>query len=291
MGLLIRPTSRLAQAEEPQARLAVTPASAGWQYVSFTVYHLRAGQRLSGTAEGQETLVMILTGVGEAWLNGQALREVGERLSVFDDRSPYALYLSVDGHYEIICRSEGMEIAVAAAPATEQHLPARLIGPADISLEIRGSGQTERRIRHILDTDQEAERLIAVEVITPGGNWSSFPPHKHDSENPPHESYLEETYYYHIQPADGFAIQRVYTYDGLDETMTVHDGELVLVPRGYHTVAAVPGCDLYYLNVMAGPRRAWQYQVDEAFRRLLPPSGSIMGTVLRPGSGASLRSS
>ncbi|WP_069803205.1 5-deoxy-glucuronate isomerase [Thermogemmatispora onikobensis] len=289
MGLLIRPRPGPALAEGPQERLVVTPSSAGWHYVAFTVYHLRAGQRLRGAAKGQESLVMILTGVGEAWLNGQALGEVGERLSVFDDRSPYALYLSVDGHYEIVCRSEEMEIAVAAAPATEQHLPARLIGPPAISLEIRGSGQTERRIRHILDTDQEAERLIVVEVITPGGNWSSFPPHKHDTENPPQESYLEETYYHHIQPADGFAIQRVYTDDGLDETMTVHDGELVLVPRGYHTVAAVPGCDLYYLNVMAGPRRAWQYQVDAAFRRLLPPSGSIMGTVRRPGASSAGR--
>ncbi|MBX5450845.1 5-deoxy-glucuronate isomerase [Thermogemmatispora sp.] len=289
MGLLIRPTPLPAQAEAPHVRLAVTPASAGWQYVSFMVYHLRAGQRLSGAAQGQETLVMILAGIGEARLNGQMLGEVGERLSVFEDRAPYALYLSVDGHYELVCRSERMEVAIAAAPPTEQQVPARLIGPADISLEIRGSGQTERRIRHILDTDQEAERLIAVEVITPGGNWSSFPPHKHDTENPPHESYLEETYYHHIQPADGFAIQRVYSYDGLDETLTVHDGELVLVPRGYHTVAAVPGCDLYYLNVMAGPRRAWQYQVDAAFRRLLPPSGSITGTVLRPGAPASGR--
>nr|BBH92388.1 5-deoxy-glucuronate isomerase [Thermogemmatispora argillosa] len=289
MGLLIRPTPLPAQAEVPHESLVVTPASAGWQYVSFKIYHLRAGQRLSGAAEGQETLVMILAGVGEASLNGQALGQVGERLSVFEDRAPYALYLSIDGRYEIVCRSESMEVAVAAAPSTERHLPARLIRPTDISLEIRGAGQTERRIRHILDTDQEAERLIAVEVITPGGNWSSFPPHKHDTENPPHESYLEETYYHHIQPADGFAIQRVYTYDGLDETLTVHDGELVLVPRGYHTVAAVPGCDLYYLNVMAGPRRAWQYQVDAAFRRLLPPSGSITGTVLRPDAPASGR--
>ncbi|WP_376796575.1 5-deoxy-glucuronate isomerase [Thermogemmatispora sp.] len=286
MGLLIRPLAPAPfESELPQARLTVTPASAGWRYVSFTVYHLRAGQRLAGAAEGQETLVIVLTGVGEARLNGQALGEVGERLSVFEEHAPYALYLSVDGRYEIVSRSEQMEIAVAAAPASERHLPARLIRPEDISLEIRGSGQTERHIRHILDTDQEAERLIAVEVITPGGNWSSFPPHKHDSENPPHESYLEETYYHHIQPADGFALQRVYTYDGLDETLAVHDGELVLVPRGYHTVAAVPGCDLYYLNIMAGPRRVWQYQVDAAFRRLLPPSGSITGSVLRPGSG------
>ena len=127
--------------------------------------------------------------------------------------------------------------------------------------------------------------MILVEVITPAGNWSSFPPHKHDTENPPYEAYLEETYYYHVQPADGFAFQRVYNYEGFDETVAVHDGDLVLVPKGYHVVSAVPGCDLYYLNVMAGPHREWHYQVDPAFHRLLPPSGKITGSIVRPAGG------
>jgi len=159
-----------------------------------------------------------------------------------------------------------------------------VIRPEDVSVELRGEGNTRRRVQHILDTDQEAERLIAVEVITPAGNWSSFPPHKHDTENPPHEAYLEETYYHHMQPTDGFAFQRVYTGEGFDETVAVHDGDLVLVPKGYHVVSAAPGFDLYYLNVMAGPRREWQYQVDPAFHRLLPPSGKITGEIVRPGA-------
>jgi 5-deoxy-glucuronate isomerase len=174
-----------------------------------------------------------------------------------------------------------MEIAVASAPSTHQHLPARVIRPEEISVERRGEGNTQRRVQHILDTDQEAERLIVVEVITPAGNWSSFPPHKHDNENPPYEAYLEETYYHHIQPTDGFAFQRVYNYEGFDEAVAVQDGDLVLVPKGYHVVSAVPGCDLYYLNIMAGPHRAWNYQVDPAFQRLLPPSGKITGSIVR----------
>src|SRR5437016_1865606 len=92
------------------------------------------------------------------------------------------------------------------------HLPARVVRPQDMSIEVRGAGNTQRRIQHILDTDQEAERLVIVEAITPTGNWSSFPPHKHNTENPPHESYLEETHYHHVQPTNGFAFQRVYDY-------------------------------------------------------------------------------
>ncbi|GAC1506336.1 MAG: 5-deoxy-glucuronate isomerase [Ktedonobacteraceae bacterium] len=262
--------------------VSITPENAGWKYVSFSVYHLTKGQRLHGAAGGRETAVVVLSGRGKAELNGESVGQVGERLSVFENKAPYALYLSEDASYQVECTSDAMEIAVASAPTTHRHLAVRVIRPEEISVEIRGEGHTQRRVQHILDTDQEAESLLVVEVITPAGNWSSFPPHKHDTENPPHESYLEETYYHRIQPGDGFAIQRVYTNAGFDETLTVHDGDLVLVPKGYHTVAAVPGCDLYYLNIMAGPQRVWSYQVDPAFQRLLPPSGKITGSIVRP---------
>ena len=242
--------------------LDITPQSAGWEYVSFTVYRLVMGQTLRGAANGRETAVVVLSGTGQAELNGQQVGQIGERLSVFENTAPYALYLSEDGSYQVKCTSPGMEVAVASAPTTHRHLRARVIRPEEVSVELRGEGNTQRRVQHILDTDQEAERLILVEVITPAGNWSSFPPHKHDTENPPHEAYLEETYYHRLQPTDGFAFQRVYTYDGFDETVAVHDGELVLVPKGYHVVSAAPGFDLYYLNVMAGPqRRSWAVHV------------------------------
>jgi 5-deoxy-glucuronate isomerase len=113
--------------------------------------------------------------------------------------------------------------------------------------------------------DQEADSLLVCEVLTPAGHWSSYPPHKHDRDALPEESLLEETYYHRISPAHGFALQRVYTADGgLDETVTVRDGDIVLVPRGYHTVSAPPGYELYYLNVMAGPTRAWAVANDPA---------------------------
>jgi 5-deoxy-glucuronate isomerase len=281
MNLLIRPqTEEINGLYRP---IHVTPQSAGWQYVTFSVYHLRRGQTLAGAADGKETALVVLSGVGEADLDGRSVGHVGERLSVFEEQASYTLYLGEYSSYRIRCMSDTMEVALVAAPATGRALPARVLRPEEAGVEIRGEGNRLRRIQHLLDTDQDAERLLIVEVITPAGNWSSFPPHKHDTENPPHEAYLEETYYHHVQPSNGFAFQRVYSYDDgpLDETVTVHDGDLVLVPKGYHTVGALPGCDLYYLNVMAGPNRAWLYQVDPAFRHMLPPSGQITGTIIR----------
>jgi 5-deoxy-glucuronate isomerase len=162
-----------------------------------------------------------------------------------------------------------LHLAVAGAPAAAGGA-ARLITPEEIVAEERGEGQTYRYIQHLLPTTAPAARLILVEVYTPAGNWSSFPPHKHDTEDPPRESYLEETYYYQMRPATGFALQRVYTADrSLDESVAPGHGDLVLVPRGYHTVAATPGHDCYYLNVMAGPTRAWNFQVDPAYAALM----------------------
>ena len=109
-----------------------------------------------------------------------------------------------------------------------------------------------------------------VEVITPGGNWSSYPSHKHDVDNLPEESLLEETYYHRLDPPQGFAFQRVYTDDrSLDVSMAVEDGDVTLVPRGYHPCAAAHGYDLYYLNVMAGPHRTWRFNTEPAHRWLL----------------------
>ena len=135
-----------------------------------------------------------------------------------------------------------------------------------MSREVRGEGTNRRLVRNILPETEAAESLLVVEVITPGGHWSSYPPHKHDTADGEAETALEETYYHRLNPPQGFAFQRVYTLDGsLDETMTVGDGDVVLVPRGYHPVGAPYGYDLYYLNVMAGPpKRQWIFHNDPA---------------------------
>ena len=134
---------------------------------------------------------------------------------------------------------------------------------AEIEVETRGHGALERTIHPILMADREADSLLVCEVITPAGHWSSYPPHKHDRDDPPVETLLEETYYHRISPARGFGLQRVYTDDrSLDETLAFGDRDCVLVPRGYHTVSAPPGYRVYYLNVMAGPTRLWAVAND-----------------------------
>jgi 5-deoxy-glucuronate isomerase len=157
-----------------------------------------------------------------------------------------------------------VELAVCSAPGTGEGAP-RVIEPAKMSREVRGQGTNTRYVRNILPETEPADSLLVVEVITPGGHWSSYPPHKHDTATAGEETALEETYYHRLNPPQGFAFQRVYTDDrSLDETVCVHDGDVVMVPRGYHPVGASHGYDLYYLNVMAGPKRQWIFRNDPA---------------------------
>ena len=244
----------------------VTPESAGWEYVGFEVLRLRAGGATERDTGREEVCMVPLSGRcavaagGEAW-------EVGGRESPFDG-APHALYLPPGRDYRVEAITD-LELAVCSAPARRGAGPL-LVRPEDIEVEIRGKGNMERRIHPILMENRAAERLLVVEVLTPEGHWSSYPPHKHDEENPPHERYLEETYYHRIRPERGFALQRVYTEDrSLDETLVFGDGDVVLVPKGYHVVSAPPGYDLYYLNVMAGPVREWKIKNDPDHEWLL----------------------
>jgi 5-deoxy-glucuronate isomerase len=232
------------------AREKVTPESAGWTFVGFEVVRPPV-ERDTGS---DEHCVVVLSGtcsVGD-W------RDLGGRADPWSGM-PDAVYLPPRTRYVI----EGdAEVAICSAPA-QDGATARVLRGADIEPETRGHGAHERTIKPILMGDQEADSLLVCEVLTPAGHWSSYPPHKHDRDALPEESQLEETYYHRISPAHGFALQRVYTADGgLDETLAVRDGDIVLVPRGYHTVSAPPGYELYYLNVMAGPTRAWAVAND-----------------------------
>ena len=168
---------------------------------------------------------------------------------------PYAVYLPVGTQYSVSAETD-CDLAFCFCRATQRH-PARLITPEDIEVEIRGAGNATRQINKIIRPEFAADRLLVVEVYTPSGNWSSYPPHKHDVHNPPGEVDLEEIYYYRIDRPEGYAIQRVYTRDHrLDATVTVRDGELVLIPEGYHPVVAAHGYNVYYLNALAGSARS-----------------------------------
>lgn len=255
--LLIRPG-----APDAEGRVhRVTPVSAGWTYVGFELFELAAGGSLGSEAADRERCLVVLAGRARVRVGAQDFGTVGERASVFEG-SPWAIYAPAGARLE--AAAEGAcTLALCSAPGTGAK-PALLIRPEDVPLETRGRGSNTRHVRNILaDTDARAESLLVVEVVTPAGNWSSYPPHRHDRDAFPQETQLEESYYHRFSPPQGYGVQRVYTDDrALDETMAIHDGDVVLVPRGYHPVGAAHGYELYYLNVMAGPRRSWRFHDD-----------------------------
>src|SRR5213595_819724 len=162
---------------------------------------------------------------------------------------PSALYLPRDSEYTLAA-IEDAEIAVCGA-RTDERLEPRAVTPEDVEIEVRGSGNATRQINHIIKPEFPAQRLLVVEVFTPAGNWSSYPPHKHDQDRPPEEVVLEEVYYYRAPAPEAFGVQRLYSpQHGVDETWTVRDGDLVLVPYGYHAFSAAPGYDFYYFNAL-----------------------------------------
>lgn len=260
------------QLENPGADgvvLDITPESAGWTYVGFKVVKLEAGQRFSAETGEREVCLVLLSGKANVATAKAEWSNIGARMSVFEKIPPYSVYVPGADRYEVIALTE-LELAVCSAPAGGGY-EARLIAPEQVGVEVRGSGSTERLVQNILPESHPAHSLLVVEVFTPEGNWSSYPPHKHDRDALPEESLLEETYYFHVDPGQGFAIQRVYTDDRtLDETLAVKDGQAVLVPEGYHPVAAPAGYEVYYLNVMAGPTRTWKFYNDPDHEWLFP---------------------
>ena len=259
--------SSLVVHSDPDGGVVVTPQSAGWDYVGFEVVSLRGG-RIEGDTGDRECCVVALAGTCSIDSHHGRWDEIGGRPDPWSG-VPDAAYLppgttfSADGD---------AELGLCYAPAPGGGAAARLLPGDEIELELRGHGNQERTIHPILMADREAESLLVCEVLTPSGHWSSYPPHKHDRDALPDESFLEETYYHRLNPERGFALQRVYTDDrDLDETVAVANGDTVLVPRGYHTVSAPPGYDLYYLNVMAGPTRTWAIQNDPNHEWMLQP--------------------
>lgn len=252
---------RAAPADAQGNLVTVTPASAGWGHVGFSVLRLRPGQQRSWLEHERELCLVVLAGRLRLDVEGLRVEELGERGSVFGG-PPCAVYVPAGARCAVRALSVGAEVAVCSAPGSA----GSGMSPAvidDVPAQSRGEGIARRTVHPILMDDRPAESLLVVEVLTPAGHWSSFPPHKHELDDPPRQTLLEETYYHRLRPARGFALQRVYTDDrNLDETIAVGDGDVVLVPRGYHVVAAMPGYELYYLNVMAGPRRQWLYQDD-----------------------------
>ena len=245
----------------------VTPETAGWGHVGFSVHRLAAGQTLSLATGTREHCIVVLSGKVEARAGDVGFGVIGGRSSPFEP-DPWSLYVPAGLTWSVTAQGP-CELAVCSAPGRPGRAP-RVIAPRDVGCLTRGTGTNVRHVRNILPETEPADGLLVVEVVTPAGNWSSYPPHKHDTDRLPLESQLEETYYHRLSPPQGFAFQRVYTDDrALDETLCAQDGDVVLVPRGYHPVAAPHGYDLYYLNVMAGPKRVWKFANDPAHEWLV----------------------
>jgi 5-deoxy-glucuronate isomerase len=251
----------------------VTPRSAGWEYVGFRALRLADGEQVAVDTAERELCVVVVTGRADVTVVATTYQRLGTRDSVFEPTAPAAVYVP-PGHAVTVLARGGAEIALCTAPSDGAPRQVRVIDPASMRRSTRGQGSNLRHVCDILPQDDPtAAHLLVVEVVTPAGHSSSYPPHKHDTDTPGQETRLEETYYHRLDPPQGFAFQRVYTDDrSLDEACTVEDHDVVMVPRGYHPVVVPHGYSLYYLNVMAGPQRRWIFRNDPAHEWMLGPA-------------------
>jgi 5-deoxy-glucuronate isomerase len=248
----------------------ITPEQAGWTYCGLRI--LRLDGSFAFDTGGEELAIVPLSGSFSVEIDGSDF-ELAGRESVFERVSDWA-YAPIEA--TVVLEGKGAELALASARAERRFDPA-YIPAADVPIEIRGAGPATRQVTNFLAPGafDAVDRLICVEVLTPEGNWSSYPPHKHD-DTPDSLANNEEIYYFRVgrsgargTSGEGFALHRTYTADGsIDETVVVRDGDAFLVPRGYHgPCVAAPGYPLYYLNVMAGPnpRRTMAIVDDPAY--------------------------
>jgi 5-deoxy-glucuronate isomerase len=254
--LLIRPSA--------EGQLAVDPQRAGWRYLSFGALRLEHDGHAELGARDAEIAVVTLSGGVSIDVNRQRYDLPGRR-SVWEGK-PWALYLPPGSRATVHALGQAVVLAVATAPSSgRQGSSSRpiVIAPDDVAIEVRGAGNATRQVNHIITPDFPADRLELVEVYTPSGNWSSWPPHKHDVDDMPAEAVLEEVYYYQFRRPEAWGIQRLYRRDGTrDALWSVHHGELVLVTDGYHPFVATHGDDAYYLNALAGDRRTMACSFD-----------------------------
>jgi 5-deoxy-glucuronate isomerase len=264
--LLVRP-------DADGTSLSLTPERADWRYLSFRAAALLAGETVDAGVDGQEAVIVPIAGGGVHVRLGAAHPSVDlpGRSTPFD-ALPWALYVPARTPATIVGRPDGsstdgrVTVAIAEAPSSGFAGAAAapfVVSPDDVTIEVRGAGSATRQINGIIRPDSPADRLEVVEVLTPSGNWSSWPPHKHDRDDMPNEAVLEEIYYYRFRRPRAWGLQRVYRADrSRDCTFEVRDGECVIVPDGYHPFAAVHGDDAYYLNALAGDRRTMACSFD-----------------------------
>ena len=262
--------------DDPDLILSITPEQAGWEYISFQARRLAANQSWSFESGENELVIVNLNGRYTVHSNRGLWSGIGARKNVFEGAA-HALYLPRHSEFTITAEESG-EYAVAWVPTDQDNDPF-LINPEDVAISVRGGDNVSRQINDLLPSGSPVHRLVLVEVYTPSGNWSSYPPHKHDvhlkdDQGNLLEADLEEVYFYKIDKSDGYAYQRVYT----DETSPLHKAGCpidalvraenncaVLVPEGYHPVTSAPGYTTYYLNVLAGSTQTLANQDDPKY--------------------------
>jgi 5-deoxy-glucuronate isomerase len=261
---VLDPVVRAGTTADATFALTIDPDAAGWRYSGLRVLERGPGHSATFTTGDAEAIVLPLRGACEVRCDG-ATFELAGRDSVFSGVTDFA-YVPRDAEVTVTSVAGG-RFALPSARA-ERRLPARYVSAADVPVELRGAGNASRQVNNFCAPEAfEADRLIAVEVLTPAGNWSSYPPHKHDVQSDS-ASQLEEIYYFEVA-GGGPAYQRVYSSGPgreIDVLAQVTTGDVVLIPHGYHGPSmAAPGYDLYYLNVMAGPgERVWRFCDDPA---------------------------
>ncbi|HSN74453.1 MAG TPA: 5-deoxy-glucuronate isomerase [Anaerolineae bacterium] len=271
-NLVIHPGS----SADPEVVVEVTPELAGWDTIHFQVRRLAAGKAWSFQTENNELALVVLGGAVNVDSSRGQWQGVGRRANVFAGL-PYALYLPPHTDLTVTAAVDS-EFAVAWVEADADHAPV-LVTPADVGIEIRGGDHATRQINRILPPGFPCQRLVVVEVYTPAGNWSSYPPHKHDvhtldAEGNLLQADLDEIYYYKIDKPEGFALQRVYTDADsplqrtgfpIDAAVIARNDDVVLIPEGYHPVSSPVGYMTYYLNVLAGSAQSLAAQDDPQF--------------------------
>lgn len=251
------------------AYIQVTPASAGWDFLHFTACRLARDEQWTFETGENELALVVLGGACQVDSSRGKWPSIGRRENVFAGM-PYTLYLPRQTRFTVTTLSASLDFACGWCLASEDH-PPRLVKPGEVEIEIRGGGNVTRQINKMIPPGFDCSRLVVVEVYTPSGNWSSYPPHKHDQHIVDDtgrllEADLEEIYFYKISRPEGFAYQRIYTADReLDELILAADSHLVLSPRGYHPVVTAPGYHCYYLNMLAGSAQTLAASDDPAY--------------------------
>lgn len=262
--LLMRPAGETGQVHQIE-RTGLSDRCPNWAYVGFDLHRLSAGEAAYDKTGEDEHLLVLIEGRGRLTIDGKDHGVIGGRTDIFSREKAHGAYVPGGDHAWEIVADGSLEVAVCKAPFKGGPRDIRIIAPDHDPMEARGKGANTRYVNAIMMEERDwADSLLVTEVWTPNGNWSSYPSHKHDTDAFPAETYLEEIYYHRLDPGElGWGYQRVYNDDlSLNENMAVHDRDLVLVPEGYHPCGAPYGFDLYYLNVMAGPKRKWRFTND-----------------------------